>query len=171
MAGKGNLGWNPRKITKRLTRQCLECNTEFSTWPSVNSKYCSYSCKNKHILRFQPIWNKGKKSGSTGVVSGENHWNWKGGITSEDKYQRYLFNKNIQPKIFTRDNYTCQICEQYGKYLQVDHIKSWSEYPELRFNEDNCRTLCMACHYYITFKRKMPEGIVWGHNLTRRISQ
>jgi len=28
----------------------------------------------------------------------------------------------------------------------------------------------MACHYYVTFKRKMPEGIIWGHNFSRRIA-
>lgn len=48
--------------------------------------------------------------------------------------------------------------------LQVDHIQSWTEYIELRFEMNNLRTLCMECHYFITFGKKKPENVVWGHN-------
>ena len=99
---------------------------------------------------------------------GAEHHNWKGGITSEDKKLRSKFQQYTQQLVFQRDNYTCQICDAYGSPIQVDHIKSWAKYPELRFDMTNCRTLCMACHYYITFKRKLPQGVVWGHNLSRR---
>lgn len=85
-----------------------------------------------------------------------------------DHSERIRFQREVQPKIFKRDNYTCQICEQYNGMLHVDHIKRWVDYPELRFDMNNCRTLCMACHYYITFKRRMPNGIIWGNNLNRR---
>jgi 5-methylcytosine-specific restriction endonuclease McrA len=111
-------------------------------------------------------WNKGKK---IPAMSGQNNPAWRGGITKKNQMERVKFRKQIQPKVFARDNYTCQICEEYGVSLQVDHIKSWKDYPELRFELDNCRTLCMACHYYITFKRKMPAGIVWGHNFKQRM--
>ena len=100
---------------------------------------------------------------------GKDNPRWKGGITPINQAERTRFRQYLQAKVFNRDNYTCQICEQYGGSLQVDHIKSWKEYPELRFDVNNCRTLCMACHYYITFKRKLPQGVVWGHNLSRRM--
>lgn len=132
---------------------------------------------NKDKVSIMPTpWNKGKKGvmpaawnkGTKGLMP--RPWNKIGdGITSQNKIDRTLFQKNFQPLVFKRDNFTCQVCQQYGGNLQVDHIKGWSKYPELRFDLDNCRTLCMACHYYVTFKRKMPEGIVWGHNLNRRI--
>ena len=86
-----------------------------------------------------------------------------------DHTERTHFRRTKQMQVFKRDNFTCQICYQYSGNLQVDHIKSWAKYPDLRFEIDNCRTLCMACHYYITFKKKIPEGMVWGHNLSRRI--
>lgn len=101
---------------------------------------------------------------------GARSYNWKGGITPADRLERIRFRNLLQQEIFSRDSYTCQICDLAGGYLQVDHIKRWSEYPELRFVKSNCRTVCMACHYYITFKKKLPKGVVWGHNLKRRIT-
>lgn len=104
------------------------------------------------------------------VMVGKEHPNWKGGITSLDRRERIKFRQLLHAKILARDNYTCQICDQYSGNLSVDHIKSWADYPESRFEEENCRTLCMACHYYVTFKRKLPKGVIWGHNLNRRMT-
>lgn len=119
---------------------------------------------NKHCVGRAP-WNKGL----IGFRAGADNNNWKGGITPENHKQRVVFRQKVQTLVFQRDDYTCLICEQYGGSLQVDHIKSWKDYPELRFDMSNCRTLCMACHYYVTFKKKMPPGITWGHNLKWRI--
>jgi hypothetical protein len=53
-----------------------------------------------------------------------------------------------------------------GVNLHVDHIQPWAEYVEGRFDMNNCRTLCVKCHYKITFGKEMPETIIsWGHNL------
>lgn len=86
---------------------------------------------------------------------------------SRNYNERRRFQKEIQKRVFERDDYTCQICGQKGGNLQVDHIKSWADYPELRFDMDNCRTLCMACHYYVTFKRKIPKNVIWGNNFSK----
>ena len=103
-----------------------------------------------------------------GKMVGNNNPNWKGGLSTESYKQRRLFKKKMQKKIFERDDYTCQVCYNRGGYLHVDHIKRWSEYPDLRFDIDNCRTLCMSCHYYITFNKKMPDGIKWGHTASHQ---
>lgn len=129
----------------RANKLCPTCSKKFSVQYSLRkTKYCSYSCRAK-------------------VRTGSKNPNWKGGITGSDQEQRNRFNRELREFIFARDNYTCVMCQisASGK-LQVDHIKKWSEYPELRFDVDNCRTLCMACHYYVTFKRKMPKGMIWG---------
>jgi hypothetical protein len=109
-----------------------------------------------------------KKKGADkfrGMLSGNKHPNWKGGKTAEDKLERGKFKWYIQKKVIERDNYTCQICNTRGVALQVDHIQSWSEYTELRFSMDNCRTLCQKCHYKITFGREMPVEVkTWGQN-------
>lgn len=97
-------------------------------------------------------------------ISGENSPHWKGGITPQTIKDRNYFTKAISPLVLARDNYTCQVCYAFGGRLHVDHIRSWSEYPDLRFDVDNCRTLCRACHYYVTFKRNMPPESKWGMN-------
>ncbi len=89
---------------------------------------------------------------------------WDGFITPENMRQRMRFKHTVQKIVFERDDYTCQLCDQRGGKLQVDHIQSWKDYVDLRFDIDNCRTLCMACHYQITYGRAMPEHITnWGH--------
>ena len=119
--------------------------------------------KKSHLGK--PSWNKGTRG-----LMPTPHNKIGEGITPLDKLERRRFHKTMQKIVLQRDDYTCQICDVRGHYLQVDHIKGWSKYPELRFDINNCRTVCMACHYYVTFKRKIPEGIIWGHNLSRRIT-
>lgn len=143
-----------RPRTKWLEQSCQVCESSFFDYPSRKRLTCSRPCAAK--LR-------GSKN------SGENHYRWKGGLSSPDRVQRLKFRNLMQKKVFERDNYTCKKCNKKGGYLQVDHIKKWSKYPELRFEMDNCRTLCMGCHYKITFNKEMPIGTIWGHNLSRRI--
>lgn len=104
-------------------------------------------------------WVKGKKVPS---MSGPNHYLWKGGITPESKKERSRFLKYMRKKVFERDSYTCTFCFTRGETLHVDHIKSWAEFPELRFQLENCRTLCRRCHFEITFGYPMPEESTWG---------
>jgi len=101
--------------------------------------------------------------------SGDKNWNWKGGVTSKDRLERLRFRNLIQKKVIERDDYTCQFCKERGGKLQVDHIQSWVDYVELRFDINNCRTVCMSCHYELTFGKPMPENIKsWGHNLSKK---
>lgn len=95
-----------------------------------------------------------------GKHTGINSSNWKGGI-SENR-RNSIRSRQLRMKILVRDDYICQICQKRGRNLHIDHIKSWSEYPELRFDPDNCRALCRPCHYYVTFKREIPSGSMWG---------
>lgn len=102
-----------------------------------------------------------------GKNMGENNKRWIGGKGSDSHRERVRFRDTMQKKIFTRDNYTCQLCLVRGGALQVDHILSWAKNPDKRFNMDNCRTLCSGCHYKITFGREKPTHITsWGHNFS-----
>jgi len=121
---------------------CIDCDKKLSTYGAI---YCKVHA------------NAGGKNSA-----------WKGGVTPANTLMRVKFRKTMQKLIFERDDYTCQLCGIKGVDLQVDHIQSWAEYVELRFSMDNCRTLCVDCHYLITFGKPKPKNVVWGHNLKKR---
>ena len=161
-----DLDWKPRSAFKKGDRPSVA--TEFKKgmipWNYKGGKPSCLDCGKSDL------W-YGSKRCKECAHKGERSNNWKGGITSESRLERVKFRRTMQKLIFERDGYKCQLCDATGN-LQVDHIVSWSEFKELRFDPDNCRTLCAKCHYEITFKKPMPENIkTWGHNLERRISK
>ena len=99
--------------------------------------------KGNNLRKDKPSWNKGKK----GYLSGEKHYNWKGGITPINfKIRQSLEYKLWREAVFLRDKFTCIWCGQVGGKLNADHIKPFALFPELRFSIDNGRTLCVSCH-------------------------
>lgn len=82
------------------------------------------------------------------LVSGENNWNWKGGINSENENARKsLEYKQWRKSVFKRDKYTCQCCgDNTGGNLNAHHIENFSNNEELRYDVDNGITLCKNCH-------------------------
>lgn len=104
-------------------------------------------------------WNKGKQMNEEYRKrnSGEKHYYWKGGVTPLYKKIRKSVEYNLWRKaVFERDNYTCIWCGETGGRLNADHIKPFSDYPELRFAIDNGRTLCEDCH---------KKTATWGFNM------
>lgn len=83
-----------------------------------------------------------------GIPIGAKAWNWKGGITPLNiKIRGSGEHRQWSRDVFKRDNYTCVWCgDDRGGNLNADHIKLFSEYPKLRFEIDNGRTLCVSCH-------------------------
>lgn len=81
------------------------------------------------------------------LLQGANNPNWKGGITLAQEAARSSLEAKLWRKaVFERDNYTCTGCGARGGYLNADHIKPFADYPELRWELDNGRTLCVSCH-------------------------
>lgn len=91
---------------------------------------------------------------------GENNPAWKGGITPIHKKLRNTKEYRLWRKaVLERDDYTCIWCGSKDN-LEVDHIKPFSHYPELRFAIDNGRCLCHKCH--ITTETYAGKSKTWG---------
>lgn len=68
---------------------------------------------------------------------------------TSDKYAKYRTPQYIawRTACLRRDNYKCVVCGRGRPApLQVDHIWSWSKYPEKRYDVENGQTLCIPCH-------------------------
>jgi len=147
-------GWNKGKIglmswmnisglslgrawNKGLKKQkfCKNCGNPIIDKYNQNI-YCSIECF---------------KNGTTA----EKHYNWLGGITPEI---RRIRNQSSYLKwardVKKRDGYRCQICGEVGGILNSHHIKTFSKFPELRFELNNGITLCKKCHDTHTHKQE-----------------
>lgn len=129
-------------------KECVGCAKTFTWMETVKNgkrlplttwnarKYCTLECSRKYQSDY--------------VLSGKDHPRWKNLPEEEKAYKQRDRSKKIykdwRNAVFIRDDYTCQFCNKRGGYIEADHIKGWSEFPELRFEVDNGRTLCRECH-------------------------
>ena len=137
-----------------------------SSMPFVRGVKQLFNAGNKHRQGKTPwnkgtrgivkAWNKGKPAPwatkrnleTNHLRRGENAYHWKGGTYGTERHrdmgrQEY---KQWRSGVFKRDNWTCQTCRARGGYLEAHHIKSWKDYPELRYDVANGVTLCLPCH-------------------------
>lgn len=77
---------------------------------------------------------------------GSKNPNWRGGTSKpNEKIRRSIQYKLWKRSVLERDKKKCIWCSSEAD-LNVDHIKPFALYPELRFAIDNGRTLCAPCH-------------------------
>lgn len=120
---------------------CKVCGKEYYRPPSQvrlrGSSFCSRVCMGKSLSISQ---------------RGDKNSQWKNGISTENHRLRASKRWKVwREAVFTRDNYACQDCgarNGNGKavFLHPHHIKSFTHYPELRFEISNGITLCDNCH-------------------------
>ena len=98
-------------------------------------------------------------------LSGENNYNWKGGINTLYEIIRHCFEyRQWRSDVFTRDNFTCQRCgdnkggnlishhkKAFIKILQYYEITTLEEALDCEelWNINNGITLCEDCHKII----------------------
>lgn len=140
-------------------------------------------CVIDKILRELGIPIRNNAESKIGLLFGDKHWNWKGGLTSLSRRLREFFGTNLTLKVLERDNYKCRICGSKHK-LQVHHIiqfkdilaKILNENPQYRLpdniNElydiatkdpqfldcDNLITYCRDCHHKIHGYNSMADN-------------
>jgi hypothetical protein len=164
---------NNKSRTQTEDRFCGNCGSSFgvntTNTVSARKRFCSSRCAITHRndqnnpsvspQAREKIAIAAKKRGTSHMrtdqarekqrisISGSGHWNWQGGITPENRRRRNLKEyKDCRKLVFARDNFTCLLCGKRGGYLEMDHIKPWAYFPELRYALSNLRTLCKPCH-------------------------
>lgn len=119
------------------TRICRWCEQGFRVGRSVaeqgRGRYCSQRCMAKAYSQ----------------VFGPDHPNWKNRTHLKTERQTAMARqpyRDWRTGVFARDSYTCRVCSAKGARLNAHHIKSWNEFPDLRYDLDNGITLCIDCH-------------------------
>lgn len=174
LARKGNIPWNKgmkgfgktyflgkhhSEETKELIRQkallrpkkalpkCTICQITMKTRRGKTGKCKSCIFKGRISPNKGKVTPKEVRLKLSEALRGNKSPQWKGGITSINEVIRKSVEYKIwREEVFTRDNFTCQICNTRGSNIHADHIKPFAYYPKLRFSVDNGRTLCVSCH-------------------------
>lgn len=145
-------------------RECSFCHSEFH-YQQKNQKYCSIKCYNKDRKNGKTVecficGTKVYKSkaqledSNTGkyfctidcrssYYSGENNPAWKDKSYSD--FTKTPEGRKWRSSVLERDGYECQKCGS-TENLHAHHIKSKSEFPELKLSLENGVTLCSKCH-------------------------
>lgn len=167
--GKGKYCSRSCSTPKRVSINCGTCNKQFTIPPSKikaeRGKFCSRKCYEVDWNSRIPGWNKGKPAtwmiGNTirlGVTNenpnrmfGEDNPKWikdrtklKGHNSDERRSSAYVI---WRKSVCERDKWKCKLSDETcSKKLEVHHIFSFTEYPELRHDINNGITLCKKHH-------------------------
>jgi 5-methylcytosine-specific restriction endonuclease McrA len=125
-----------------------------TSWNKGKTKKDTPSLTHSGVKPGNVPWNRGKRGeqvawnrGLIGYNSGENHYNWNGGVTSlYYKIRNSLKYRLWRSDIFLRDNFTCQ--ERFSeiiKRFRLNDIESAMKCEAL-WNLNNGITLCIKCH-------------------------
>ena len=168
---------NGRRYHKYIHHACIDCGIKrWTTFDSniIQSLRCK-TCENRQKAKVNPhLFKQGKYQGygfKKGIhsspeyefkkghpplypigikrpeISGENHPNWKGGITpySESVRKSALYSL-WRKSVFERDKHTCQKCGQRSGRLNAHHDLTVKKAPLFMLDISNGITLCVPCH-------------------------
>jgi len=132
---------------KRRKETAKRTSTLFKGKPSWSK---GLTKKSHPGIKRQAEWMVGKNNPMYGK-RGKDNPGYKNGKYTADKKRFWSTSEYQQWRkaVYERDNYTCQNCgDNKGGNLNAHHIKSWADFPELRYKISNGITLCDKCHQF-----------------------
>lgn len=142
ITGENNPNYGPKVIQLR----CSQCKKEFIRLLRIYKKsnkqlvFCSKVCSGKYFNNRPRPWLIGHKS-----LSGKDNPNWRGGVTLKTRGIRHSSEYQRWRKSIIRRDKVCVLCGN-DKNLHADHIKPFIFNPDLIYDINNGRTLCIHCH-------------------------
>jgi hypothetical protein len=132
-------------LSKQFKRFCVICGNRIK-YNCI--KFCSQKCNSIYRTgKNLSEEHKKKLIGARPHTRGENAYNYTGNKNKRLVDMGRTEYRQWRKSVFERDNYTCVHCNvRSGKYLNADHIKPYCTHPELRYDINNGRTLCLECH-------------------------
>lgn len=132
---------NPKAIT-----QAKE-NIKKAQRVNVGSKHSTETRKKLSEAAINRYEDPNERIKASVARRGDKSFCWQGGKTKASKRLRNSIHFKLwREAVFSRDNWTCQECDERGGKLHPHHIKAFADYPDLRFAIDNGITLCATCH-------------------------
>lgn len=142
--------------------------TEYVTNRKSATAIAEYiGCERSSVIRRLNEFDIGVRDNSEskiGIMVGDKHPNWQGGITELNALCRQYFHTNIRPKVLSRDGYKCSICgSTYSdEPLHVHHLYNFSNIMHDICNENE--------DLDITDDRQELYNIIVNHSLFNELS-
>jgi len=132
------------KISKTLKKiGAGKWNTGKVRSSEMRKKYSMAMRGKKHALGYRQTDAAKEKIGNANKK--EKNYFWKGGISFEPYSTDWT--QTLRRAIRERDNYICQLCNQYGN--AVHHV----DYDKKNCNPNNLITLCLRCNSIVNSNR------------------
>ena len=124
-----------------INKSLVECECgvrqEVINWSLTGGRKQSCGCLRKETF----------KKVAPFVARGEQHPNWKGGISG--KRYAEMARKDYcdwRRNVYEKDRYTCQVCDSTNRRLEAHHLNPYHSSPDGRVDLNNGVTLCKSCH-------------------------
>ena len=154
-----NLDWTGRTHTEDSRRKISEANklrAANGSHPLTGFKFSEESKRKMSEAQIGHVPSEVTRQKLSESRKGSKHWNWQGGITSENRLLRNSKEwKSWRKEVFERDNYTCCECSKTNCYLEPHHIIPVRNNKELLFTLTNGVSLCRPCHLKTIWKEEL----------------
>lgn len=157
IAGKKGIHQSPKTEFKKGHKMSNEVRTKISETMKGRASGMKDKQHSEETKLKMSKAHGGKKKSKKHIqnLSGEKHWNWRGGVTSEnEKIRKSPKWKPWRMSVFARDGHICQniscsYCNNKpGGFLHPHHIEPLALRPDLAYDVSNGITYCKEYHIH-----------------------